>query len=72
MKKVVYVFGGKAFHMFQKPGESKIQAVTRALGRKTGPVTVWWSGRAGDLLDVYTAKWFDEKTETFREVEVFL
>lgn len=69
--RVKYSYRNTESFVNRKPGESSVQAVTRALGRKLGPVTTWWS-REENGVDVFTCKWFDQSTEIFEECEVFI
>ncbi len=68
---VAYMWRGQLRYARKAKGESVINAVVRSVGRKTGPVTVWWS-ECRDGHDVFTAKWFDDENETFEQAEVIL
>lgn len=69
---LAYMWRGQMFYARQAQGESDVNAVVRAIGRKKlGPVTLWWN-ECRDGHDIYTAKWFDEATEVFEQCEVML
>ena len=70
---VAFTFDGQLRYARQSTDESPIDAVARSIGRRLGPVEVWYSGTDKEMNeDLFTARWFDTKTETYREATIKL
>jgi len=69
---IAYMFRGQLWYARKAKGETPVNAVVRAIARRTGSdVTLWWSACESGH-DVYTAKWFNAKLEVFEESRVVL
>jgi len=60
LRTVAFTFDGQLRYARQSTDESPINAVARSIGRRLGPVDVWYSETDREMgVDLFTARWFD-------------
>jgi hypothetical protein len=61
---------GEPFAVIVKKGQAPRAAVTHSLGRRLAAAVTLWPAERTPAGEMFTAKWYDPKTETFREASV--